>query len=171
MANHATIDKMKLISLTKENTIKTATAILVTTLALSNILGVIRDHFLAQKITTDLLDTYYAAFRLPDLIFNVIILGAVSSAFIPTFSTLLSQNKKDEAHRLASAVLTIGMVMVLGAIAVLYILLPWLTQYLVPDFSPENTSCCMGNGNIFLTCLNERKLFFMEFPSSTSFIK
>jgi len=137
MANHATIDKMKLISLTKENTIKTATAILVTTLALSNILGVIRDHFLAQKITTDLLDTYYAAFRLPDLIFNVIILGAVSSAFIPTFSTLLSQNKKDEAHRLASAVLTIGMVMVLGAIAVLYILLPWLTQYLVPDFSPE----------------------------------
>lgn len=128
---------MKLSFLTKENTIKTATAILVATLALSNVLGVIRDHFLAQKIATDMLDTYYAAFRLPDLIFNVIILGAVSSAFIPTFSTLLSHNKKDEAHRLAQAVLTIGMVMVLGAILILFIFLPWLTHYLVPNFSPE----------------------------------
>lgn len=128
---------MKLSFLNKENTIKAATAILVTTLALSNVLGVIRDHFLAQKIATDLLDTYYAAFRLPDLIFNVIILGAVSSAFIPTFSTLLSQNKKEEAHRLASAILTLGMAMVIGAIIVLYAALPLLTRYLVPDFSPE----------------------------------
>ena len=36
----------------------------------------------------DILDGYYAAFKLPDLIFNTLILGALSVAFIPVFIEL-----------------------------------------------------------------------------------
>lgn len=128
---------MKLGFLSKENTIKAATGILVITLTLSNLLGVIRDHFLAQKITTNLLDTYYAAFRLPDLIFNVIILGAISSAFIPTFSNFIANKKDKEAQQLASSVLTVGMTLVIIAVVILYIFMPWLNKLLVPNFPPD----------------------------------
>ena len=67
----------------EKNSVKSATIILIVTLLLSNILGMLRDHFIAQKIPTDILDTYYAAFRIPDLIFNLLILGAIAAAFIP----------------------------------------------------------------------------------------
>ena len=31
------------------------------------------------------LDVYYSAFRIPDLVFNLLVLGALSAAFIPVF--------------------------------------------------------------------------------------
>ena len=65
----------------KENSVKGASLILIVTLALSNVLGVFRDHFLAQKIPTDRLDIYFASFRLPDLVFNILILGSVAAAY------------------------------------------------------------------------------------------
>ena len=72
-----------------KNSVKGATGILIITLTFSNILGMLRDHFLAQKIPADLLDTYYVAFRLPDLIFNILILGAIAAAFIPVFTNYI----------------------------------------------------------------------------------
>ena len=71
---------------TGSNSVTGASVIMIVTLFFSNILGLVRDHLLAQKIPTAMLDTYYAAFRIPDLLFNVLILGAVSSAFIPVLS-------------------------------------------------------------------------------------
>ena len=68
-----------------KNSYSAASVILVITLFLSNVLGLLRDHFLTQKIPTDILSTYYAAFRIPDLLFNVLILLAISSIFIPVF--------------------------------------------------------------------------------------
>ncbi len=52
----------------------------------SRILGVVRDIVISHQFgTTRVLDVYFAAFNIPDLIFNVIAGGALSSAFIPTF--------------------------------------------------------------------------------------
>ena len=78
-------------SFSGKNSYTAASLILIVTLFLSNVLGVIRDHFLTQKIPTEILSVYYAAFRIPDLLFNVLILGAISSAFIPVFTSLLAQ--------------------------------------------------------------------------------
>jgi len=40
------------------------------------------------------LDIYYASFRLPDLIYNIFIMGAISAAFIPIFSQYWVKTKK-----------------------------------------------------------------------------
>ena len=54
---------------------------------LSRILGLIRARIFAYQFGAGIeLDMYYAAFRVPDLIFSIIIMGAVSSAFIPIFT-------------------------------------------------------------------------------------
>ena len=119
----------------KENSIKGASIILIVTLAFSNILGVFRDHFLAQKIPTDRLDVYFAAFRLPDLIFNILILGSVAAAFVPVYSKYLKEKGQKQATELAQSVITIGLVAVLISLGVLFFLMPYLMQGLVPDFN------------------------------------
>ena len=159
----------------QKNSIKGATSILVITLAFSNVLGLIRDHFLAQKITTDLLDTYYAAFRLPDLIFNILILGAVSSAFIPVFSSLISNNQQKEANKLVSNVLTMGMLGIILLAAILFLTMPFLIQFIVPEFSAEKQATTVylsrfllfspiffGFSYLFSAILNSYKRFIIS---------
>lgn len=63
----------------------------------SRLLGLLRDHVLARQFgANDALDAYYAAFRIPDFIYNLLVVGALSAGFIPIFSKFLGQdgNKK-----------------------------------------------------------------------------
>ncbi len=50
----------------------------------SRLLGFVRDRVLAHYFGAgDIIDAYYAAFKIPDLAYNLIILGAFSAGFIP----------------------------------------------------------------------------------------
>src|SRR3989338_3474468 len=78
-------------------------------------LGLVRDRLLFSTFGAgDTLDTYYAAFRLPDLIFNTLVLGALSAAFIPVFLEYWHKDK-GEAWKIANTVLNI-------TLAVLFVL-------------------------------------------------
>ena len=93
----------------------TRSAILIATMGLtSRGLGLVRDRILATKFGAgDVLDAYYTAFKIPDLIYNLLILGALSAAFIPIFAGLISKdNKSKEAWRLVNVMLSIGVVVV-----------------------------------------------------------
>jgi putative peptidoglycan lipid II flippase len=114
-----------------------ASAILLITLTISNVLGMLRDHFLASYIPTSQLDIYFAAFRIPDLIFNFLILGAITSAFIPVFCDFISNNKMEEGWKVTSILLNIAAVIMIFAAIVLFFLMPYLTPLVVPDFSFE----------------------------------
>jgi putative peptidoglycan lipid II flippase len=76
------------------NSITVAAALIAFSSLASRFLGIIRDRILASQFgagTT--LDIYYAAFRIPDLIYNLIILGALSAGFIPIFTKLINDFK------------------------------------------------------------------------------
>ena len=118
----------------KQNSLAAASVILMVTLALSNVLGVIRDHFLTQKIPTDLLSVYYAAFRIPDTIFNVLILGAIASAFIPTFTSLITQKKEAEAWQVASSIVNIAFISLVAFSGILAVFMPMVAPHVVPGF-------------------------------------
>lgn len=94
----------------KENSVRSASIILIITLTLSNVLGLLRDRFLAKNILTSDLDIYYASFRIPDLIFNFLILGAITSAFIPVFSEYIMGKKLKEAYRITNSLINIALV-------------------------------------------------------------
>jgi len=120
-----------------KNSVRSASVILVITLTLSNVLGLLRDRFLATYIPTSELDIYFAAFRIPDLIFNFLILGAISSAFIPVFCDLKANGKKEDSWDLTNSLMNIGVV-ILAVLAVLfYFLMPYLTKLVVPSFDAE----------------------------------
>ncbi len=104
----------------------------------SRVLGVVRDRVLAGTFGAgDVLDAYYAAFRLPDTIYNLVILGALTAGFIPIFTEYLERKGKTEALHLASQVIsTVGVVMAVAS-ASIAIFAPWIVPVLAPGFGPE----------------------------------
>lgn len=104
----------------------------------SRLLGLLRDRILAGQFGAgDTLDAYYAAFRVPDLIYNLMIVGALSAAFIPVFTELIAENKEEEAWKLSSGILTLQ-VLITGAISILLVIFaPTLMKLVTPGFSGE----------------------------------
>jgi len=117
-----------------------AATILAVASVLSRLLGLLRDRLLAGSFGAgDTLDIYYAAFRLPDLIYNLLIMGALSAGFIPVFVSLW--NKKEEgskdAWRFVSSVLNILLIGLLLLGTLFFILAPYLMKLITPGFDGE----------------------------------
>lgn len=107
----------------------------------SRFLGLIRDRFLASTFGAgDTLDVYYASFRIPDLIYNLLILGALSAAFIPVFTGLISKNKEKKAWTLASNLLNLAIFFILAISVFMAIFAPWIMQLITPGFEGEKLS-------------------------------
>ncbi|MFC1711614.1 murein biosynthesis integral membrane protein MurJ [Patescibacteria group bacterium] len=105
----------------RQTNILSAAIILMIMILASGILGLVRDRLLAGNFFSAgqqwQLDIYFASFRIPDIIFQILVLGTLSAAFIPVFSEYLVKDEK-EAYYLASSILNIGLViyLVLGSI-------------------------------------------------------
>lgn len=97
--------------LTKQQTnILSAAFVLMSTVLLSQVLGLIRQRLLVATFgASNTAGTYLYATRWPELLFQLIIAGALSSAFIPVFSQYLYKGKIDEGHEFASNLLSIGL--------------------------------------------------------------
>lgn len=122
----------------KAQTIASAAVIIGITSLASRILGVIRDRVLAGEFGAGAtLDAYYAAFRIPDTIFNLLILGALSAGFIPIFSELIEVNK-ERAWKLANNVLNAVIILMIFIGAILFFFTPQLMQLIAPGFNQES---------------------------------
>jgi putative peptidoglycan lipid II flippase len=104
----------------------------------SRLLGLIRDRLLASSFGAgDVLDVYYAAFRIPDLVYNLLILGALSSALIPVFTSLISKEREEEAWNLINGVMNILFFFIIFVSLLFCLFTPFIMQWLTPGFSPE----------------------------------
>jgi putative peptidoglycan lipid II flippase len=107
----------------------------------SRLLGLLRDRFLASTFGAgDTLDVYYAAFRVPDLIYNLLILGALSAAFIPVFTSLVSREKEREAWGLANDLMNIAIILIVTFSLIFAVFAPFLMKLITPGFPPEKIS-------------------------------
>jgi putative peptidoglycan lipid II flippase len=95
----------------------------------SGVLGVVRTAvFSATFGASAELDAFYAAQRIPEMLFTLVAGGALGSSFIPVFSRYLTADDQNGAWRLASSVMTLSA----SAAAILAILLAILAPILVP---------------------------------------
>ena len=75
----------------------------------SALLGLVRNRLLASRFfggQEAVLDVYFAAFIIPDTLFQLLVVGAISASFIPVYQEYL-QKTKEEADWLASSVLSL----------------------------------------------------------------
>ena len=116
-----------------------AATIVMLAFSVSKVLGLAREMIIGNQFgTTRELDAYLAAFRIPDLIFQLIAGGALGSAFIPTFTSYLAHGDEKEVWRLASSVLNIVAVVLTVCATLAAIFAPQLAAHVVvPGFTPE----------------------------------
>ena len=101
----------------------------------SRILGLLREQVFAYLFGAGFTtDAFIAAFRIPNLLRDLFAEGALSSAFIPTFTKYLTDNEKEEAWRVASLVINLLMVVLSVVIISGMIFAPYVVKAIAPGF-------------------------------------
>ena len=101
---------------------------------ISRVLGWIRYLLIVNTLPTSDVDTFLAAFRLPDLIFQLVAAGALSSAMIPIIASLIESDEERRAWRVVATVANLMLGALLLLAAILFILAPWLVPIITPGF-------------------------------------
>lgn len=118
----------------------------------SRFLGVYRDHLYAVIFGAAggsgifSLDTYYAAFRIPDFLYSILMYGAISAAFLPIFSAHKAKGAHTEAWQFASAVLSLLTVIVIFCALIFGFFADTIVPLLTPGFTGEKLAI-----TVFLT--------------------
>ncbi len=118
-------------------TINRAAVILAVSALVSGILGLFRDRLLAGTFGAGFeLDIYYAAFRIPDFVAMVLIMGSISAAIIPLFSEYLVKSKEEAWHFFSNLLNSFLLFLVIISV-IMIIFVPQILRLIVPGFSGE----------------------------------
>lgn len=141
----------------QSNKVAKAAGIIMVSMVLSRALGYLRDVVIyAQFGQNRVTDAYNAAFSIPDLLYMLLVGGALSSAFIPVFSNYLVNNKEQEAWQIASILFNIIMFLLIIGVTFGLIYTPFLIKIMVPGFDKETADL-----TVMLTRIMFAQTFFM----------
>ncbi len=124
----------------RQTTILSAAVIIMVMIAASRVLGLVRNRVLAHFFSVETLSLYFAAFRLPEVIFETLVLGSLSSAFIPTFTAYLSRKKKKEAWYVAATSLNFAVLIFILFASLVFIFARPIYQIVAAGFTPGELS-------------------------------
>ena len=145
---------------------------------ISRILGYIKDMILAAFFgATGLSDTFFAAFRIPNLLRELFAEGSMSSAFIPVLTAYRQQQGEEEARKLVTITFTFILIAV-GLICILGIVFsPLIVSFIAPGFvtkHPEQFPMAVhltkimfpfllfiSLASLVMGALNTKKVFFI----------
>lgn len=122
----------------RQTNILSAATVIAAAVLLSRILGLIKYRLLLGSqygFTPSDVGVFLAAFKLPNFIFDLVVMGALTTAFIPVFTSYLSKNKNDDANIIASTVLNISIIIFLLFSLVFLIFTPVLMHLIAPGLS------------------------------------
>lgn len=119
---------------TKEETansqIARAASIVMIAYIFSTLVGVVRGMVISRAFgTSPELDSYNAANRVTELLFNLTAGGALGSAFIPMFTGMLTRGDKRSAWKLASGVMNTIIVILILVTLVMWVFAPQIVEY------------------------------------------
>jgi putative peptidoglycan lipid II flippase len=147
----------------------------------SRLVGILRDRLLSGTFGAGTeLDLYYAAFRIPDMVYGLVVGGVVTAGFIPVFTRYLAADAAEDrgvngdAARLADALLTLLGAVLAGGALVGAALAPWFVPRITPGFDPELmdravfltrvmflSPVFLGLSNVFGGILQSKRRFFV----------
>ena len=84
------------------------------------------------------LDAFNAAFRIPDLIYQLVAAGAVASALVPIVGGLFATGENQRAWRVVSTISNLMLVALAVLAAVAFVAAPWIVStFIAPGFPPD----------------------------------
>ena len=162
--------------LTREFSITEASLILMASFFASAVLGALRQVLFNAQFGVGMdANAYYAAFRLPDTLFNLIAGGTLSNAMIPVLLGTVRKDGQAAGYRLISLVLTSLMVTMVVIVLLLVIFTPAFVHYvLAPGFDAETAALTvtltrikllqpliLAVSSVATAVLNSRSQFFL----------
>lgn len=145
----------------KQANILSAAAVIMVMVAASRVLGLIRNRTFAHFFEPEQLDVFFAAFQLPDLLFEILVLGAISSAFIPVFASYLTRGQEKEGWETARIVLNIILLFFLASSVLIFIFAGPIYSFVARGFSPEQ---------VLQTVAFTRMLLVVQFIFAASYL-
>jgi putative peptidoglycan lipid II flippase len=139
--------------MSEKGNIARAAGILGSATLLSRIMGMARDMVVSRLFGAGLAtDAFFAAFQIPNMLRRFFAEGALTSAFVPTFSATLTQKGDEKARELANTCFTL-LTIVMAFITLVGILFsPFIVGLMFPGFKAEP-------GKFELTILLNRLMF------------
>lgn len=128
------IKKGKKIFISPQSSILSAATIIMLMIVVSRVLGLVRQRTLAHFFAPNDISLFFAAFRLPDTIFEVLVFGTFSAAFIPVFTKAIDKDKSD-AWRLASTITNIGFLVFIALATLLIIFADSFYGFIAPGYT------------------------------------
>jgi putative peptidoglycan lipid II flippase len=125
----------------RQTNILSAAFVIMATVILSQVLGLIKKRLLIAYFGAgSVTGVYDVAYKLPDLLFQLIVASALSSAFIPIFSQYITKDKQEEANKVASNLISLGLLVFFGFSIILAIFAPFFLAIFNPGggFSPSD---------------------------------
>ncbi len=153
-----------------------AALILQSSFIASRILGLFRTSLFAFVFgTTVTSDAFLQAFLVPDLIFNIVAGGALSSAFIPVFTHyMIGERDEKSAWHIANSALNLAITIMMGLALIAIIFAPWIVPIYNPGVPAQELSLIisltrimllqsiiLGGGVIINSILNARQNFML----------
>ncbi|HAW71448.1 MAG TPA: murein biosynthesis integral membrane protein MurJ [Firmicutes bacterium] len=107
---------------------------------LSRVLGFVRETLMGRLFSRMETDAFFAAFVIPDLMYYLLVGGALSAAFIPVFSGYLSKGEEKEAWEAGSTFIntTVSALIILTILGMIFS--PLLPAIVAPGFEGEKLS-------------------------------
>ncbi|EKE06367.1 MAG: integral membrane protein MviN [uncultured bacterium] len=125
--------KLKSLVFDQQHSVLSAASLIMVMIVASRLLGLVRQRVLAHYFISSDLSLFFAAFRLPDTIFEVLVFGTFASAFIPIFTSTL-KDSKEKAWRTASIIANWGGVIFLVLAIIIIIFADPLYRIITPGF-------------------------------------
>ena len=124
-------------SLSATRQIARAASLVTAALVISSLTGLLRQILVARAFgTSDAMGAFIAANRISETLFYLVAGGALGSAFIPTFTSLLAREKRQDAWRLASSIFNLILIITILLAGLAAVYAPQLIRYvLAPGFA------------------------------------
>jgi len=146
---------------------------------LSRIVGLVRERVFGFYFgVTDEADAFRAAFRIPNLLQNLFGEGVLSASFIPVYASLIADDDREEATRVAGAVFSILALVVSGFVLVGVVAAPVLVDLIAAGFPGAKRDLTVtlvrvlfpGAGLLVMSAwclgiLNSHKKFFLSYAA------
>ncbi len=163
---------------TANRQIARAAGLVMAAFVVNNIVGLARQVIVLNAFgTSGDMDAFIAANRVSETLFTLVAGGALASAFIPTFTSLLVKDDQRGAWKLASAIANLILLILTFAALLAAILAPWIVRYiLAPGFAANPaqealavdlmrlmlpSAVLFGMSGLAIGILNSKQVFFL----------
>jgi putative peptidoglycan lipid II flippase len=134
-----------------QHTAFSATLLVMSAVALSRVIGYLREAYIAYAFGAgSQTDAYVAAFTLPDWLNYIVAGGTASITFIAIYTRFLAEKREPEAQKTFSIIVTVMTTVLIAGTILAEIFTPQFAAWMFHGFTPEQLRLCVHLTRILL---------------------